>query len=386
MVLKAGVVGLGILGSQYTTFLDEQPETQVVGVADIRSEIAREVGAPVGAEPYDDYERMFQEQTLDLAVIATPDPLHRDPVMAAIEAGVPVVIQEKPMATTVEDAEVMLEAAEEAGAWIFVNYANRGAALARATHYVIREGLLGEVVYGEINLDDNISVPRQLWGDRSRDWAAGSSTAYFLLSHVVDLLHWIMDPAEITEVYAISQRRVLGYTPDLYDAFLTFDNGAKFRVKAEWIKHINGLVEFALDFSGSEGTLRYIKHPGFGEVEGWWANLGEGVTTEALLDHQRALSAQDIEVGAKIQGGKSSAGAVSAAEIGPRVSLEAEAPTEDAWRLVRGFLDAVLEDTLTPSSWRRYGPLPTGIDGLRQTRVVSAIVRSAEADRVITLP
>lgn len=386
MELNAGVVGLGILGSQYTTFFDEQPETQVVGVADIRSEVAREIGAPVGAEPYDDYERMFEEQTLDLAVIATPDPLHRDPVMAAIEAGVPVVIQEKPMATTVEDAEAMLEAAEEAGSWIFVNYANRGAALDRASYYVIREGLLGDVVYGEIHLDDNISVPRQLWGDRSKDWASGSSTAYFLLSHVVDLLHWIMAPSEVTEVYAISQQQVLGYTPDLYDAFLTFDNGAKFRVKAEWIKHIDGLVEFALDFSGSEGSLRYIKYPGFGEVEGWRANLSGGVTAEALLKHQEALAAQDVEVRAQIQRGKAAAAAVAAAEIGPRVSLEADALPKDEWRLVRGFVDAVLEDTLTPSSWTGYGPLPTGIDGLQQTRVVSAIVQSAEEDRVITLP
>jgi predicted dehydrogenase len=386
MVLKAGVVGLGILGSQYTTFLDEQPETQVAGVADIRSEVAHEVGAPVGATPYDDYARMFQEQTLDLAVIATPDPLHRDPVMAAIEAGVPVVIQEKPMATTVEDAEVMLEAAEEAGSWIFVNYANRGAALSRAMYYVIREGLLGEVVYGEIHLDDNISVPRKLWGDRSREWAAGSSTAHFLLSHVVDLLHWMMAPSEITDVYAISQQRVLGYTPDLYDAFLTFDNGAKFRVKAEWIKHINGLVEFALDFSGSEGSMRYIKHAGFGEAEGWWANLSEDVTTEALFKHQKALSDQDIDVRAQVQPGRSTAAAVSSSEIGPRVSLEADALPADAWRLVRGFVDAVLEDTLTPSSWQRYGPLPTGVDGLRQTQVVGAIVRSAEEGRVLSLP
>ena len=386
MVLKAGVVGLGILGSQYTTFLDEQPEVHVESVADIRSKVARDVAAPVGAKPYEDYEQMFRDQTLDLAVVATPDPLHRDPVMAAIEAGVPVVIQEKPMATTVEDAEAMLEAAEEAGAWIFVNYANRGAALSRATYYVIREGLLGEVVYGEINLDDNISVPRKLWGNRSRDWAAGSSTAHFLLSHVVDLLHWIMAPAEITEVYAISQQRVLGYTPDLYDAFLTFDDGAKFRVKAEWIKHIDGLVEFALDFSGSEGGLRYIKHPGFGEAEGWWANLSEDVTTKALFKHQQALSDRDIDVRAQVQPGRSTAAAVSSAEIGPRVSLEADALPADAWRLVRGFVDAVQEDTLTPSSWQRYGPLPTGVDGLRQTQVVSAIVQSAEEDRVISLP
>ena len=84
--------------------------------------------------------------------------------------------------------------------------------------------------------------------------------------------------------------------------------------------------------------------------------------------------------------GKPAAAAVAAAEIGPQVSLEAKALPKDEWRVVRGFVDAVLEDTLTPSSWQGYGPLPTGIDGLRQTQVVSAIVQSAEEDRVITLP
>jgi predicted dehydrogenase len=311
--------------------------------------------------------------------------LHKDPVLAAIKAGVPTIIEEKPMATTVSDAEGMLEAAERARVRIFLCFSNRGSALDRATYYVIRQGLLGEVVYGEVRLDDNICVPTQMWGGRSRKWAAGSSTAHFLLSHVVDFLHWVMAPAEVTRVYAISQRKVLGYTPDLYDAFLTFDNGARFRVKAEWIKHIDGLVEFALSFSGAEGTLTYIKRPGFGEVEGWRANVSHRVSHQELLAHQEKLLEQGINLRALLHRPSPTAGELKAGGGELKRGLEAFALPQDWWRVPRGFIDAVLEDTLTPSSWTEYGPLPTGIDGLRQTQVVCAIVESAESGQVVEL-
>jgi predicted dehydrogenase len=381
--LKAGVIGLGILGSQHAQFLNGQPDVTVAAVADIRSEPGQEVGGQVGAQVYTDYGRMLQEQRLDVAVVATPDPLHKEPVLAAIKAGVPTIILEKPMATAVSDAEEMLEAAERAGTRIFLCFFNRSSPMDRATYYVIRQGLLGEVVYGDVHLDDNICVPTQLWGGRSREWAAGSSTAYFLLSHVVDYLRWVKAPAEVTEVYAVSQQKVLGYTPDLYDAFLTFDDGARFRVKAEWIKHVDGLVEFSLSFSGSEGTLTYIKRPGFGQVDGWRANVSEEVTPEELLAHQKELLARGINVRALLHRPNPMGKAPGSGEWPPKLGLEAFGVPTDGWRIARSFIDAVLEDTLTPSSWAEYGPLPTGIDGLIQTRVVGAIVESAELGRVV---
>jgi predicted dehydrogenase len=383
--LKAGVIGLGILGGQHVEFLANQPCVRVAAVADIRRDKAQEIGDKIGAQAYGDYERMLQEQKLDILVVATPDPLHKEPVLAALKAGVPTIIQEKPMATTVADAEEMLELAEKVGARILINFSNRGSALDRATYYVLRKGLLGTVVYGEVHLDDNISVPTRMWGGRTKEWVAGSSTAHFLLSHVVDFLHWVLAPAQVSEVYAVSQQKVLGYTPDLYDAFLTFDSGAKFRVKAEWIKHIDGLVEFALSFSGAEGSLSYIKRPGFGEIEGWRANLSAGVTPEALLNHQEALYEEGIPVRALLHRPDPTAGSLKAGGGELKVGLEAFALPQDWWRIAQGFVDGILEDTLTPSSWDRYGPLPSGVDGLRQTRVVCAIVESANTGKVVSL-
>jgi predicted dehydrogenase len=383
--LKAGVIGLGILGAQHVRFMADQPEVQVVAVADILNERAQRVGEQAGAQPYQDYGRMLAEHKLDVVVVATPDPLHKEPVLAAIRAGVPAVIQEKPMATVAADAQEMLDAAEQARARIYVHFGNRGSPMDRATYYVIRQGLIGEVVYGEVHLDDNITVPTQMWGGRTKEWVAGSSTAHFLLSHVVDFLHWVLAPAQVTEVYAISQRVVLGYTPDLYDAFLSFDNGAKFRVKAEWIKHIDGLVEFALTFSGAEGGLFYVKRPSFGGTEGWRANLSARVTPEMLREHQDALQEQGIQVRALLHRPDPTTGSLKAGGGELKAGLEAFSPPMDWWRVARGFVDALLEDTLTPSSWDRYGPLPTGVDGLRQTRVVCAIVESAETGKVVSL-
>ncbi len=94
--LKAGVIGLGILGSQHAKLLHDRQEVDLVAVADLRREVAEEVGGRLGAATYTDYAAMLREHRLDLVVVATPDPLHRDPTIAALRAGVPNVVQEKP--------------------------------------------------------------------------------------------------------------------------------------------------------------------------------------------------------------------------------------------------------------------------------------------------
>lgn len=383
--LAAGVIGLGILGSQHADFLHQHAAARVVAVADIRPEAAEKVAARVGAQSYTDYREMLRQHALDLVVVATPDPLHREPILAALEAGVPNIITEKPMATTLEDGLAIYDAVERHRARLFVNFANRAAPLDIATRYVIQQGLLGRVVYGESRLDDNISVPTQMWGQRTKDWAAGSSTAHFLLSHVVDLLRWYFAPAEVREVYAISQREVLGYTPDVYDAFLTFDTGMKVRVKAEWIKHIDELVEFYMCFSGAEGTLIYNKRGGFGTEPGWRANI-KNISPEELLAHQDALLAKGANVAAKLHRPAPSAGFLAAGG-GERVpALEYKGLGYGApMALVDYCLHAILEDTLEPACWRDLGPLPTHVDGLKQTQIVAAIVASAERGEVVSI-
>ncbi|MHB0876456.1 MAG: Gfo/Idh/MocA family protein [Anaerolineae bacterium] len=382
--LKAGVIGLGILGAMHAEYLHGHPDVDLVAVADLRQEAADRTAAKVGAKAYTDYRAMLKEQALDLVVVATPDPLHREPVMAALEAGVANVIGEKPLATTLEDAEAIYNAVEQRNARFFIDFSNRAAPMDVATRYVVQQGLLGKVVYGDCRVDDNITVPTKMWGDRTRAWAAGSSTAHFLFSHIVDLFRWYMAPAEVTEVYAIVQKQVLGYTPDLYDAYLTFNTGLKARIKAEWTKHIDELVEFYTCLSGSEGTLIYNKLPSFGTSAGWRANLSQSVTAEQLLAHQSTLLGQGANVGALLQRPNPTSGPLVAGggELAPALEYRG-ACAASPMALMGAFIAAILEGTYSPKDYAQLGALPNHLDGLRQTQVVSAIIESSETGRVV---
>lgn len=385
--LKAGVIGAGILGTQHATYLHGRADVQVAAIADLRRDAAERLAAQVGAQPYTDYVEMLRQQALDLVVVATPDALHRAPTVASLQAGVPNILQEKPLATTLEDAEAIYNLVEQKGARLFVHYANRASPLDIATCHVIREGLLGRVVYGEARLDDNITVPTQMWGARTKDWVGGSSTAHFLLSHVVDLLRWYFAPAEVREVYAISQREVLGYTPDLYDAYLTFDSGLKVRVKAEWIKHIDELVEFYIHFSGAEGTLIYNKRGGFNAAPGWRANLSARLSAEDLLQQRRALAERGVNLRALVHEPSPTTGALSAGGGQQMLSLEYQGLNYGEPTALAGcFIDGILADTWTPPTWKGPGPLPNHLDGLKQTQIIAALLASAEKGEVVETP
>jgi predicted dehydrogenase len=382
--LKTGIVGLGILGRQYVETLLPHPDVQLVALCDVRPQVLGEFAARTGAATYTDLDEMLRGQSLDLVVVATPDHLHRAPVMAAIQAGVPNIIEEKPLATTLADARTIFDAVEQQKTRLFINYANRAMPLDLATYYVVQQQLIGRPVYAESRLDDNISVPRNLWGSRSKEFAGGSSTAHFLLSHVVDLMLWTFAPARITDVYAFSQEVVLGYTPDLYDAFLTFDSGLKVRVKAEWIKHMDQIVEFYTSITGVDGTVIYNKLPGFGVQKSWRANFsGSQVTAQSLQQHQEALGGRGVIV-RSAQHYHTRTDEFDQSTV--NFSLEHLGPdNSNGMMLIPRMLASIAEETLTPSNWQGWGTLPTHLDGLRQVEVVQAIIHSAQKGEPVSL-
>jgi len=382
--LKAGVIGVGILGGQHADFYHRNPDVELVGLADARIEVAEAKAAETGARAYGSAEEMIERERPDVVSIGTPDPLHRAPFLAAVEAGVPNIVTEKPLATTVEDAEEMMEAAEKRGTKVFINFSNRGLGPDRAIRYLYQKGLIGEMIYGQVQIDDNILVPTTMWGGRSKEWAGGSSTAHFLMSHAVDILRFYFAPAEVTSVYAISQERVLGYTPDLYDAFLTFDSGAKVRVKAEWIRRMDELVEWSNDFTGTKGSVAYNKFPSFATERGLRINVSDEIGPEEMLKHQDAIAELGAKANVLLHRPAPVLGKLTAGEAKLERAFEIwELDFAALDNILAAFVRAIIEDTLEPSNYQGSGPVPTGADGLIQTRVVAAIVESARTGNEI---
>jgi len=113
--IRLGIIGAGDRGTQIMREALACPNTEFVGIADIytkRLEDARAI-AP-GAKTYLDYHHLLEDKSIDAVLIATPQHLHCEHFVAALEAG-KHVYQEKTMAFSVEHAKRMRAAFERAG-------------------------------------------------------------------------------------------------------------------------------------------------------------------------------------------------------------------------------------------------------------------------------
>ncbi|WP_107705067.1 Gfo/Idh/MocA family protein [Nocardioides allogilvus] len=108
--LRAGLLGLGMMGRNHARVLHEIDDVDLVGVADPAGDVHRVAGS---AQVVDSVEALI-ELGIELAVVAVPTAFHLDAGLKLAAAGVPTLI-EKPLATTSEECAQLVAAFEEAG-------------------------------------------------------------------------------------------------------------------------------------------------------------------------------------------------------------------------------------------------------------------------------
>ena len=113
MTLRTAVVGAGIVSeNNHLPSVRRNPRTELVAVADLDEESAREAAREYGGRPYGDAEAMLAAEPLDWVHVATPVQSHQALAGAAIDEGVPVTVQ-KPATTDREELADLRERAEE---------------------------------------------------------------------------------------------------------------------------------------------------------------------------------------------------------------------------------------------------------------------------------
>lgn len=122
--LRVGLVGLGSLGVRLGRQFVELPNSELVAVSDVSAsglaDAGRELGVPESAR-YAEYEAMLDGTALDAVAIATPNGLHYDQTLAALDRGLHVLC-EKPLATSVEDAHDVTRRAEASDQVVMLGY------------------------------------------------------------------------------------------------------------------------------------------------------------------------------------------------------------------------------------------------------------------------
>jgi predicted dehydrogenase len=107
------VIGSGFMGGVLARVGSELPYARCVAAADVDFERAKALTGSYGGQPYPDFHELLQEHHPDAVIIATPEPFHLEPVRAAAQAGCHIFL-EKPMATSLADADAINQASNEA--------------------------------------------------------------------------------------------------------------------------------------------------------------------------------------------------------------------------------------------------------------------------------
>jgi predicted dehydrogenase len=226
------VVGAGILGRRHARVFSEIDGAKLVAVADHSLERATTVAAAAGAQAFASIEVALDNVECDAVAVATPDHLHVEPVLTALNAGRHVLV-EKPLATSVADARKLIDDAARRDLVLQVNYSQRWVSEYAWIKEQLDAGAIGRPLMIQSSKQDTVFVPAQMIS-----WAAATSPIWFMSSHDIDLISWFLDD-HVTDVAAREQRGVLEArgiaVHDGVDALLQFSRGATVALHSSWI-------------------------------------------------------------------------------------------------------------------------------------------------------
>lgn len=345
-------IGIGIIGSGgiaqgahlpgYKAL--EKEGVKIVAVSDVNPEVARKA-----AEAFDvphvftDYKEMLQLDEIDAVSVCTPNFLHKQPTIDALNAGKHVLV-EKPLAMNAEEGKAMVEAAKRNHKKLQVGFMTRFQATSQALKRFIDAGEMGEIYFARAVAMRRRGIPG--WGVFTQKDKQGGGPLIDIGVHILDLTLWLMGHPKPTlcsgRAYAKFGPRegVLGLmgqwdpkaftVEDFAVGLVRFENGATLVLESSFCANQEERDRFNTELFGTEGGCSYNPCKMFFEKH------------KTLIDATPAFL--------------------------PQVKAhEAE---------VRAFVNAIREDTPVPV---------TGEEALMTTQIIDAIYRSSDAGREVPI-
>lgn len=203
-MLRIGVAGIGHMGKMHLFNLSKIKEVNLVGVADKSRKnqaLARQYGV---THVYSDYKELFEEETLDAAIISLPNFLHLDSVLSASEKGINVMI-DKPLARSVMEGKRMIEAVNRNKTRLMVNTNFRYFPHVSELKKSVDEGIIGDVVLATIEHIMNGPWSHPLYPRYVSDWwfdneSVGGGALIDNGYHTLDLFTWMFGDCDIEAV------------------------------------------------------------------------------------------------------------------------------------------------------------------------------------------
>ncbi len=163
MTVKIIHIGLGIRGSHWLQFVADHPDTASAACVDADADALGRARTKLGADCgfFEDLSEALRASEADAALIGSPSSLHAEHAIAALDAGLSVMI-EKPLAANIEQAKQILEAATRNGKHVIVAENYRYWPAERTIRQCVQQGRIGEVA--NVTLVDRRHMPSHTEG------------------------------------------------------------------------------------------------------------------------------------------------------------------------------------------------------------------------------
>lgn len=272
--LKIGLIGTGYMGKCHAlaynalgpTLGCSSPERTVL--CDIDENRASSKAQEFGfARHTTDWRALVADPNVDIVSIATPNALHRDIAIAALENGKHVYC-EKPMALTLADADRMVKAAEQSDAKSLLGYNYLRNPAIQHGKKLIDSGALGRILFFRgINDEDYMADENTPFSWRCVIEKAGTGTLGDLGSHLISLAQFLIGPIEqlCSTIDTPHKFRHIPDTPsesgeveneDICSSLLKFQTGVTGIMSSSRVAW-GAKNRLAFEVHGSKGTLRF---------------------------------------------------------------------------------------------------------------------------------
>ncbi len=199
--LRVAIIGPGKVAHLHAKAALQTPDTTLVAVYGRTYQKAEDFANQYGIRAYSDIHDMVDRENVDLCIVCTPHPAHREPTVAALDAGSHVLV-EKPLAASVEDCDAMIEAARRSGRYLGVVSQRRFYAPSQRIRRAIDTGLIGKPVLGTIQMLGWRDEPYYQSDPWRGTWVGeGGGVLVNQSPHQLDLLLWYM--GEVESVFGI---------------------------------------------------------------------------------------------------------------------------------------------------------------------------------------
>lgn len=278
-----GIVGLGLMGRGL--LMDEQTkeefgiQSEVRGISDEKQDLMDEFGNKYNI-PFktNNIDELINRKDIDIVGIYTPDHLHSEHCIKALEAGKHVICT-KPMVTSVEDCVKIINLVRKNKLKFLVGQTCRFVPSFMYGKRMLDEGLLGDPIVVEASYVHDL---RDVYDKTTWRWQAPQKLIYGGACHPIDLVRWIC--GDIDEVFCYSnQGNLYGKFPeeDNFIISIKFKNGKIGRVLALYGIVHPPMPSLGLSIFGTKGSFvndaAIIEGPG------------------GYLDHKRVEAEKEME-------------------------------------------------------------------------------------------